>query len=259
MQERHTNRQQYFQEQSETTSKYVIPYIQSVKTINEDSFVLEVGCGEGGNLKPFLEMGCTIFGIELLMDQYRNALNFYSDHPKRSKLQLLQANIYDVDPSQLPRFDIIFMKDVIEHIPDQNKFLGFLRNFLKEDGIIFFGFPPWRMPFGGHQQVCQSILSKVPYLHLLPNVLYKKILHWFGESEAAVEGLLEVKKTGLSINRFHKIIRKNQFKILKETYWFINPNYEIKFRLKPMVLPLILRIPWLSDFYTTAIYCIISK
>lgn len=259
MQKRHSDRIQYFKEQGITTEKFVIPYIESVKSIHIDSHILEIGCGEGGNLLPFLNKSNKVFGIELLKHQYENALEFYKDHPGRNNLTLINSNIYDIDPSSLPKMDIIFMKDVIEHIPDQKKFLGFLHQFLKMDGVIFFGFPPWRMPFGGHQQVCQSILSKTPYFHILPSGIYKTILKRFGENDLAIQDLLEVKSTGISISKFHSIVRQNNYKILKETYWLINPNYETKFKLKPRILPSLLRIPWICDFYTTAIYCIITK
>ncbi|MEP7196785.1 MAG: class I SAM-dependent methyltransferase [Saprospiraceae bacterium] len=258
MQERHQDRNQYFKEQGITTEKYVIPYIESVKEFDKNAFILEVGCGEGGNLAPFLNRGCKVYGIELLQNQFLQANLFYKDHPYKENLKLINANIYDIVAEDIPTFDIIFMKDVIEHIPDQLSFLNFLKQFLKKDGIIFFGFPPWRMPFGGHQQVCKSILSKIPYFHILPVFIYKNILKNFGENDLAIKEFLEVKETGLSISNFHKILNLNNYKILKETYWFINPNYEIKFGLKPRSVFEVLRIPWFCDFYTTAIYCVVG-
>ncbi len=258
MQARHSNREQYFKEQGITTEKYVIPYIESVKKIESYYNILEIGCGEGGNLMPFLNLGINVFGIELLKHQYDEAIEFYKYHSLRNNLKLINSNIYDIHPSTLPKMDIIFMKDVIEHIPDQKKFLGFLKNFLANDGIIFFGFPPWRMPFGGHQQVCQSILAKTPYFHILPMGLYKGILRLFKEDELAIKEFVEVKATGISISRFHSIVKENNYNILKETYWFINPNYEIKFNLKPRKVFGLFKIPWLSDFYTTAIYAVIG-
>lgn len=259
MQERHSNRKQYFNEQSITTKRYVIPYINSIRKIEPGTNVLEIGCGEGGNLLPFVDMGCSVVGVELLRHQFENAENFYQNHPNKNLLTLICSDIYNIDPNTLPSFDVIFMKDVIEHIPDQSRFLGFLRQFLSPSGVIFFGFPPWRMPFGGHQQVCNSILSKVPYFHILPVPIYKAILKLFGESDAAIADFLYVKSTGLSIIRFHRIIEQNQYQILRETYWMINPNYETKFGLKPRILPKWIKIPWLCDFYTTAIYCVIAK
>lgn len=52
MQKRHTDRESYFDEQSQTSKNYYIPYIKEVIGHIPDK-VLEVGCGEGGNLLPF--------------------------------------------------------------------------------------------------------------------------------------------------------------------------------------------------------------
>ncbi len=46
MQERHSNRERYFNEQSLTTEKYVIPYINTVFPVNLAMTVAEIGCGE---------------------------------------------------------------------------------------------------------------------------------------------------------------------------------------------------------------------
>ena len=48
MQKRHTDRESYFDEQSQTSKNYYIPYIKEVIGHIPDK-VLEVGCGEGGN------------------------------------------------------------------------------------------------------------------------------------------------------------------------------------------------------------------
>ena len=138
------------------------------------------------------------------------------------------------------------------------KFMGFVKQFLKAEGKFFLAFPPWQNPFGGHQQICQSkILSKLPYFHLLPNFIYKLILK--GENEARIKELLFVKETGISIERFERIIKKENYNIDKRTFYFINPNYETKFGLKPREQNrLISSIPWVRNFFTTAMYYVIS-
>ena len=65
MQERHKNRQQYFKELTETSRRYFIPYIQKHYAIKAGMNVLEIGCGEGGNLLPFAEMGCNVTGVDI--------------------------------------------------------------------------------------------------------------------------------------------------------------------------------------------------
>jgi 2-polyprenyl-3-methyl-5-hydroxy-6-metoxy-1,4-benzoquinol methylase len=258
MQERHKNREKYFKEQVFTTQKYVIPYIMEVLSVDADTKVLEIGCGEGGNLQPFLDIGCTVTGVDILPHKIENGKIYYQSHPKKNNLTLIIKDIYDISNQTDFTFDLIIMRDTIEHIPDQEKFMHHVRHFLKPGGKIFFAFPPWRMPFGGHQQICQNkFLSMLPYFHILPAFMYKGILRLFGESEQTIEDLAEIKDTRLSVSRFHNILRKNGFGIEKETCYFINPNYEIKFGLKPRVLFPWLKIPFFMDFYTTAVYCVV--
>jgi len=259
MQERHTNRLQYFNEQSESTRKYVLPYILEGKaqTPVNKCRVLEIGCGEGGNILPFLELGYECWGVELSENNYNNALKFYSDNPLKENLYLLNKDIYDVTPSELNgAFDIVFLRDVIEHIPNQENFMQHLKLFIAPQGVAFFAFPPWRMPFGGHQQVSRNKwISHFPYIHLIP----KSILKCFGVSKNDIDNLKNLSKTGMSIRRFEKILNTENYKLLKKTHWLINPNYEIKFGLKPRKLWKILQIPYLKDYYTTAMYYLITK
>jgi hypothetical protein len=153
------------------------------------------------------------------------------------------------------------MRDVIEHIPGQEKFMGFVKSFLKTDGKFFLAFPPWQNPFGGHQQVCKSkILSVMPWFHLFPQSIYTFILKAFGESDATIKGLLEIKETGISIERFERILKHENYKTEKRVFYLYNPNYETKFGIKPRKqINLISSIPGLRNFFTTAMYYIVSK
>lgn len=260
MQERHINRLQYFQEQDRTTRKYVIPYLQAVRPINQNTTILEIGCGEGGNLKPFLDMGCKrIAGVDILENKILNARAFFEDHPMRSNIEFFCSDIYRTE--DLGIFDIIIMRDVVEHIHDQEKFMELIKKFLSAQGIVFFGFPPWQNPFGGHQQICNSgILSRLPYFHLLPKPAYKLLLKIFGEKSKTIEDLLEIKETGISIERFERILKRTNYKIIKKTDYLINPNYETKFGLKPRKqLKLLASIPWIRNFYITSCYYVVSE
>ncbi|MGB1247721.1 MAG: class I SAM-dependent methyltransferase [Chitinophagales bacterium] len=257
---RRQDREIYFKEQDYTTATYVVPYISQYKSIDSTIRVLEIGCGEGGNMKYFVDKGCEVVGIDLNEKQLERAQVFLESHcDDTSKLTLLFQDIYDTDTESLGKFDVIMMRDVIEHIPNQNKFLAFLKNFTKDDGLIFFGFPPWYMPFGGHQQGCDSVLRKTPYFHILPTFLYRFILKIFGEPQGKIDSLLQTKSTGISIERFKKCARVNDWKILDETLYFINPNYDVKFKLKPRKQNWLFgRIPFFRNFVSTCAYYIIT-
>lgn len=260
MQERHFNRKKYFDEQGITTEKYVIPYIEECFPISKTTRVLEIGCGEGGNLMPFVKRGCETVGVDLNKGQIEKAKTFFAQSTPNAKVTLISEDIFKVGVETVGQFDLIMMRDVIEHIHNQEKFMHFLKLFLKPNGKVFFGFPPWRMPFGGHQQICASkLLSKLPWFHLLNKHIYRFILKSFGEKKHIIEELLEIKETGISINRFQRIIKTEQYQFDKKDLYFINPNYEIKFGLNPRILNKgIASIPYVRDFFTTCYYCLLS-
>jgi SAM-dependent methyltransferase len=167
-------------------------------------------------------------------------------------------NIYDV--KGLGRFDIILIRDVFEHIHGQKRFMKFIRQFVKPAGKVFLGFPPWHNPFGGHQQVCESkFLSKIPYFHIFPTPVYRSILKIFGESKRKIRGLLEIKATGITIERFENILRETNYTQEERILYFINPNYETKFGLKPRKqLKLLSAIPYIRNYLITTCYYIVS-
>jgi hypothetical protein len=116
------------------------------------------------------------------------------------------------------------------------------------------------MPFGGHQQVCiQKLSSKLPYYHLLPAPLYKLLLKWMGESPTKIEELMEIKDTGISIERFERIVRQNGFHVYEKTHFLINPIYRYKFGWEPKKqFGFIKAIPYLRNYLTTCVYYLIG-
>lgn len=255
----HKDRVLYFQHQTLNTTRYVIPFIEAQKPLTPGMRVLEVGSGEGGVLKAFINHGCLGVGVELEAPKVAVAQAMMADDIAAGRAQFFVKNIYDTDVlTELGGpFDLIVLKDVIEHIYDQEKCLALLKTFLKPGGAIYFGFPPWQMPFGGHQQILHSkFLSKLPYFHLLPMPLYVGILTAFGEKP---KGLIEIKETGISIECFERIVRRTGYRIAHVRHYLINPIYEFKFKLKPREQnPLISKIPYLRNFLTTCVYYLIT-
>lgn len=261
MQERHRDGERYFQEQTITAEKYVLPFLLEVKNIDESTSVLEIGCGKGGNLVPFLKKGCSrIVGVDLSKGDTDDARSFFDKMENGNNAKFICSDIYNVKPEDIGQFDIIITRNVLEHIHNQDKFMNFVKNFMKPEGKFFLGFPPWHNPFGGHQQMCKSkFLSRLPYFHILPKFMYKFIMKVFGETDSRIESLLEVKDTRITIERFERILKKEHYIIDKRIFYFINPNYEIKFGLKPRkAWKLISIIPFFRNFIITTNYYIIS-
>jgi len=258
MYEFHGDKKYYFDMTYRVTRDHIIPFIKESRPIEKGIRVLEIGCGEAGALKAFLDEGCECFGIELEADRMALAQEFLAEEVRDKRVGFMNEDIYDVDPKKDigEAFDVVVLKDVIEHIPNQEKFIPQLRKFLKKGGLIFYAFPPWMMPYGGHQQVLPgTIASKLPYYHLLPGFLYPGLLRLLGVNKSGVATMEEIRSTGISIERFEHIHRKEGYGIKNKRYYLFNPIYEHKFGIKPKrQWSLISAIPFLRDFLTMGVY-----
>lgn len=256
----HKNRKHYYTIQIDNAKGYILPFIEKSLPITPGMRVLEIGCGEGGVLKAFIDKGCIGVGVEFDATRIRNAEEWMADDISAGRLRFITKDIYETDPEKElgGAFDIIILKDVIEHIHDQPRLIAWMKTFLRPGGVIFFGFPPWQMPFGGHQQICRNKwLSKLPYYHLLPRSVYKALLKRFNEN---VDEMVEIYDTRISIERFERISRETGYEIAGRLHYFINPIYQWKFGWKPRVQnSFISRIPWFRNFVTTCVFYLLKE
>ena len=262
MYEFHKDKDRYFDIQYRVTKEFILPFIREHQPDKKWNRVLEIGCAEAGVLKAFLEEGAFCTGIELAPDRLQRAEQYHAAALDEGRIEFINRNIFDIDPEHDlgGRYDLVVLKDVIEHIPGQKEFLQHLSSFLNEGGFIFFAFPPWQMPYGGHQQITRNhFLSKMPYYHLLPGSIYKLILKAGGENEETIQNLMEVKSTGISIERFEGALKYNHLQVVHKRHYLLNPIYQYKFNIKPRIQnQLISHIPWLRDFLTTACYYLVK-
>ncbi len=259
MQERHTNRTLYFKELAQTCEQFFIPYIRRFKDINPQTRILEIGCGDGGNLLPFAKLGCKVMGVDIAAGRIADARRFFEQEKQEG--EFIASDVFKLTELH-HTFDLIICHDVIEHIDDKSKFISMMPDFLAEDGIIFMSFPAWQMPFGGHQQICANkVLSHIPYYHLLPRPIYKKCLQWGHETEACINELLSIKATRCPIERFEKIISQDTaLYIADRELYFINPHYKTKFGMTPRRLwKVVANIPYLRNYVTSSCFYILKQ
>jgi SAM-dependent methyltransferase len=256
MQERYRNDKRYFDELADTTRRYILPFIAARRPIEAGMEVLEAGCGVGGNLLPLAQAGCRVTGIDIHPGKIAAAADLLASE---SRARVFCANFLETEPDRL--YDLIVVHDVIEHIADKDAFLARLLLFLRPGGVMFFAFPAWQMPFGGHQQICRSrIASRLPFIHLLPGKLYPGLLRAIGESDAVVGELLDIRHCKTPIGRFRQLVARHDCRIVREQLYFINPHYQAKFGLRPRRLtPMIGKIPWIRNFFSTSCFYLIEK
>ena len=102
MQERQRDRARYFRELASTSERYFIPYLSDFMRIESGMNVLEIGCGEGGNLLPFARIGCNVTGVDLAANKIANAEFFVGKAeevlPEKYEKEGIQADVIVVDP-----------------------------------------------------------------------------------------------------------------------------------------------------------------
>ena len=99
----------------------------------------------------------------------------------------------------------------------------------------------------------------LPYIHLLPRPLYRALLKAGGEHSSTIQELMEIKDTGISIERFEKIVKQQGFTVTLKKHYLINPIYKYKFGLQPRTQwgP-VTHLPFVRNFVTTCVYYLIK-
>jgi len=244
--------EKHFYEQKEYTTKYLLPYLQKQISNFHQLNVLEVGCAEGGLLDALQEIGINCTGIEISEERIRIAKT------KNSSIDIIHGDISDSNLTvNIPdQYDVVIMREVIEHI--ENKYSAFknLNSLLKENGYLFVSFPPKYSPFAGHQQIAQSFLKVVPYLHLLPTPLLKVISRSLNEKQEYVDEIKLHYKTGMSIEQFELLCMLNNFKpIIKELFVF-RPIYSYRYGIPKLKVP---NIRGFKEIYTFGYETLLQK
>jgi SAM-dependent methyltransferase len=258
----HLDTDVYFDQQRENALASILPFVEAHFELTPGCRVLEIGCGAGGVLKAFAERGARVTGVDFHEPSIEYANRRFGTEAAEADWRFELRDIYDVDAAGLDGpFELIVMKDTIEHIHDQRRLLARLDEFLAPGGRLFFAFPPWQMPFGGHQQICEHpVLMRLPYVHLLPRRAYAALLRRCGESPETVEALLEIKETGISIERFERIVSQTGHLIADRRLYLINPMYRYRYGLEPRdQLDQLAAVPGLRDFLTTSAYYLLAR
>lgn len=254
----HDDRARYFEHQCQVTADYVIPFVELSGALPGAGRVLEIGCAEAGVLKAFLDRGLTAVGVDRNGGRLERGKTLLSDAIRDGRLTLLHQDAQDLLEHERFRsyFDLIVLKDVIEHVEDRPALFAVMARLLRPGGRVFMSFPPWQMPFGGHQQICRSwLLSRLPYVHLLPERAYRRVLTAFSEKPARIESLMATYRTGLASAELPSIAANAGYTVLSERLYLLNPMYAYRFGIEPRV-----QAPWLAaqtkfrDFVTTCAY-----
>jgi len=225
---------------------FLIPLIESQGISLAGKSVLDLGCGYGGVLAVLQEKYglADALGIDLDPEMIRSG---QERGPHGVKLETR-----DFFALEDRLFDFILMRDVLEHIVDVEGALAKAVRLLKPGGMIYASFAPFYSPFGGHQHNGAGLFSNVPWLQVLPESWFRRLLRLEGNSYKSATGLESdmdtVLRTRLTLSGFRRLVPKVGLKLRYHAQYLIRPDYKIKFGLPALAFP---RLPPLDDLLST--------
>ena len=105
-------------------------YLRGEKpTLNSTTKVLEVGCGFGNNLLPFLVKGCKCYGVEITDEMAQLARNILQNRGFTG-VEIKTGTNRSL-PFENEEFDLIISNNVIHYEKDEKNYLGALKEYAR--------------------------------------------------------------------------------------------------------------------------------
>lgn len=228
--------------------RFLLPLLRGRGIALAGKAVLDVGCGYGGVLAALAD--AHRLGEALGVDLDADMVAAGSARCPRG-VRLEAKDFLSLDGKV---FDLILLRDVLEHIVVVERALAHATRLLRPGGAVFASFAPFHSPFGGHQHNGIGLPARIPWLHLLPETLFRALLrrrlpgnsYKGGDSLAA--DMDSVLRTRLTFARFRRAARAAGFRIAWKAQWISRPDYALKFGLPQVPFP---GVPVLEEFVCT--------
>jgi SAM-dependent methyltransferase len=239
-------------------NQVVVPYLKETGFFRKGDKVAEVGSAEGGVLAAFVEAGATEpLGTDIVQERLDTGILI--NEIAGINIEFSNHNILgDSIPEEWnDKFDMVILRDVIEHLADTDYSLGAIRRIIKPGGHLYVTFPPYYSPFGAHQHTLNNFWGKLPYIHWLPDSIFRLLIKSGRKPDIEeVESLMEIK---LSIKKFLAAAENNNYSIAMKDFFILRPVYKMKFGLPTLRVPFFLNIPFINNLFTLEASYILRK
>jgi protein-L-isoaspartate O-methyltransferase len=251
----------YRRYQTVLAEAYLIPILRRWQVDLDDRKVLEVGCGDGGCGAALARAGGQVYSMDI--DERLVKIAAVFNQQEGLNIPVLQGDVSDKDsPVFRDRpFDIILLRDVVEHLPDLVKVLGILRRQLSSNGVLFIVFPPYYSPYGAHQQILprRNIgpvpVNKLPFVQLLPDRLFFSLIKGDGPAHREVRSLRNIR---LTLRKFKAQAQAAGLTICKSKQYLSRPTFNLRYGLPVVGASIFGRVPLLNELMVTAGYYLLK-
>lgn len=226
--------------------RFLLPLLERAGVALEGKRVLDAGCGYGGVLAALAARHrlASAHGVDLDAEMVaRGGARCGAG---------VKLEVGDFFALGGRTYDVILLRDVLEHIVDVEGAFVKAHSLLAPGGVLFASFAPFYSPFGGHQHNGAGLAARVPWLQLLPESLFRSLLKLPGnsyKSGASLSADMEtVLATRLTLARFWRAAAAAGFRRIYRAQYLSRPDYAVKFGLPQVAFP---AVPLLDELLCT--------
>jgi len=243
----------YFEYQRIVCREVVIPWLQQHIAL-EGLLVGDFGAHHGGMVDALREWGHVAGAIGLELSESVVASSpFVSDETFR----LERADVL-APGSHVPKFDLVLLHDVLEHVPEYGRAVDAIRSSLRDGGYAFISFPPYYSAFGGHQQYARGVARFTPFVHLLPAPVFYRVAEpgeqEYMTAEGALEDMVSVRRTRLTLAAAERAFTRARLDVVSHELFLVRPEYTVRYRLKARDAGVVGRVPVVRELVNGAFY-----
>ncbi|MBD3277320.1 MAG: methyltransferase domain-containing protein [Candidatus Aegiribacteria sp.] len=214
--------------QGEYVADYLLPLLERFQYRTP---VADLGCGQGGILQSLAQHSRGPFiGIDFNEGSIHKAKN---ECPAELSIDFRTGDIRLIEGLEA---GTILLCDVVEHMGAEIALDGAGRN-LAPGGLVYVSFPPWRSPFGAHQQLSRNWVKNFPWIHLvLPKLTYSTSLKGTENSE----DIHSVFRNRLTSRGFESLAEDRGWKVVYRQKYLVRPELTrkgLKVRKAPSLMP----------------------
>jgi SAM-dependent methyltransferase len=254
--------ERYRRYQEALAVRFLLPALSAWGVVVGGKRVLEVGCGDGGCAAAFARAGARVsaFDIDARLVDIAAAL----DRRENTSVRLCVGDVGDATAPFWDDgpFDVVLMRDVVEHIADLVGALANVRARLAPGGVVFVVFPPYYSPYGAHQQILPRRTfagvpyNKLPYLHLLPDGLFARLTAGDAPSEREVARLRGIR---LTLSGFERRARAAGLRVRRRRLYLSRPSFALRYGLPVVRAGFLGKVPGLRELVVTAGYFLLES
>jgi len=242
----HEYTRHYFRYMYLLGKEYLVPYLEQSGINIKGASVLEIGCAEGGVLCAFAERGAVnCVGTDIAEYRLEQAAIIAKHLKLDCKFSSHDIVTQEPPPEFKNAFDIVILRDVIEHLTDTDAGLAHTKLALKKNGVLLVAFPPYYSPYGGHQHTLHNIGGAFPFIQGLPEPLFKLFLK--GGRGGDIQEVQQLRNIRLTISKFRAAAKRTGYSIEREDLYMFRPVYKAKFGMPPLRFNIAKGIPGLRE------------